>query len=222
MGHLYEHAGGPGVPLAPRAGTDLAREQSKAFRMPTFLVVEVPTLETPAAAFTRTHPGVALDFFGQTERGLDGGPLRVITQALGGPPHVLVELLHLILERYPGTQVLAPPDAHGEWTAAFEVPMSPEDEITRAVMLFTDQHNLRMRWGRIEEGTGYMRAMLPDDADAERVADQFRQFLKKRGLDADVAIEVEDEERLTQWVELMRRIVAPHLYGPDKGPTSSK
>jgi len=189
--------------------------------MPSFLVVEVPSLSTAAAAFTRAHPGVALDFFGQTDSGQAGGPLRVITQGIGGPPHVLVELLHLIVDKYPGTQILVPPDEMGEWTAAFEVPMAPEDLVTQAVMRFTDEHDLRMRWGRIEDGTGFMRAMVPNPDEAESRAQDLRDYLAQRHLDADVGVEVEDEERLAQWVEVMRRLVAPHVSDSDKESSAS-
>ena len=178
--------------------------------VPSFLVVEAGSLKSAVAAFTGSHRGVALDFFAQTpvRQKAGTGSVKVVAQALGGPAAALGELLQVVSQTYPTTRVLEGPSPTGAWMAAFEMPVAPEDPVTRAIVRFTDERGLRLRWGRVEDGTVYMRALLDFEEDGQAVADACRAYLAAQRLDADVAVESGSAVSLANWVERMQRLLA--------------
>jgi len=176
--------------------------------MPSFLVVEVPPMTTPMAAYTRDHPDVTLDFFVLTSprQAAGAGPLQAIAQAMGPRRRELIGLLQVVRRAYPGTRVVQGPDAGGGWMASFDLAVAPLDPVARAIIQFTDKRGLRLRWGRLQQGVGYVRCLVERPGDVQGLAEDLRRELATQGLDADVAVETMAEERLSQWLDTMHRV----------------
>lgn len=179
-------------------------------RVPTFLVVEIPRMTTPAATFIRDKPGLVLDFFLPPSK-KEGEAYHLLTMGRGGPPEDL-EALARIFERYPNFRWLRPPSRTG-WLATYDIPSAPVDEVFKAFSRFCDEQGLAMKWGRVEEGVVYMRVLVEDESEAQHLADRFRGFLGALRLEADVDVEVESEEGLAIWLQVLKRASERTAFG---------
>lgn len=175
-----------------------------------FLVVEIPRLQSPVGAFTQRHPDAVLDVVLETpasER--PGGAMTAVARARGGPPRDLVSMLSVVEGTYP-TRVLRTPGYDGTWEATYRMQKPMADPTARALQRFMDEFGLRIRWVRLQDGTCFVRALVPPPANAHDLADQCRAYLNAMGLDADIDVETVSQDRADMWVAQLKGILAAH------------
>jgi hypothetical protein len=177
-------------------------------RPDSFLVVEIPSLTTPLAAFMAGEPRLVLDVAMRTQPAPGNPGMMCVARASGRPKARLLELLLRLQQNYPGTQVLEPPSAEGVWVASFFLPPHPRDATAQAVWAFTADHGLHLKWVRVEEGACYLRALVPDPDQAQDLAARCRGYLEALGLDADVSVDRVPADRVIEWMEELRRATA--------------
>ena len=175
--------------------------------MATFLVVEIPGMKSPGVEFSRSHPGVCLDFVLETPLGVpDGsGPMHILCHGSGSPPADVEAFRKALSAAYPTMRWKRILDQPAMWRGSFDVPMGPLDPVSREVTRFTDAQNLRVRWGRLEEGVVFLLALVDDRARAQGLAERLRGALEALDLDADVAVEEESDEHLSKWLQVVKQ-----------------
>lgn len=164
-------------------------------------------MDSVMGRFSTQHPGVVMDVVLQTvPKASPGmGPLRAVARAAGGPPRDVANML-VALQRTYEVEVLRAPDASGAWTATFEMDKPPADATARALLRFTDEFGLKIRWVRLEQGAAFIRALVAPPANARDLAEQCRGYLHAFGLDADIDVEVVSEAKIDAWLEEVRRV----------------
>lgn len=168
--------------------------------MPAFLVVEATDLASPGVQFSREHPEATLRLFIQvtTEQAhilaLGEGDAEqakgLLEELRSWFPHFQVH------ERPPGFEAVA-------WVASFDAPWDLVGPRVRVLARFAREHGLEWVWGRLDQGITYLRLLLPREGDAHELAAKLRTSLEAEGVDADVAVEPESEERVQTWLNAL-------------------
>lgn len=172
----------------------------------TYLVIEVPGLQTPWILYSARHPEAVIDVVlreAPQGAGHPPGTMNACLQLRHAPPGTLPGVLEDARRAYGALRTLSMDERQGMWLGTFVgLPPKLPDPRSVAIFGFLAEHGLSMQWVRVEEGVAYWRCEVPGRIDALALETSMRDFLASRGIDADTSLEVANEADLARVFQL--------------------
>lgn len=171
-----------------------------------FVVVEYPQPDTPLGSFTLHHPGSTIDLISE--------PAVVQGEDLVHPSVVLikgaaaadVEALVARLGRLHEIERIER-DASGRWLGRMRIRASTIAHNPGAQVVLQFQHRFGAPWTHIEQGLVHLRARVPDEGQADLLADQMRRYFDKARVEAQVEVREVSAKDYGVWDELVQRAI---------------